>query len=135
MKHHRREGNPQGDRGLLTVQNTGIAVPAFLRVLNLRNLFSACGPKDIRGANIGTNPTGITFLLIKDGWHNNSFLNEPSRYPLRLCTMRLSSTHGSRKPQSKLREDHDQRGCDKDRDNHYACSPVDRDEVNIAQSR
>jgi hypothetical protein len=76
MKHHRREGNPQGDRGLLAVQNTSIAVPAFLRVLNFRDFFSACGPKDIRGANIGTNPTGITFLLIKDGWHNNSFLDE-----------------------------------------------------------
>src|SRR4030043_22410 len=36
-------------------------------------------------------------------------------------------THGSWKPERKLRKDHDQNGCDEDRDNHYACSPVDRD--------
>ncbi len=79
MKHHRRKGNAQTDRGLLTVQDTGVTVPAFFRILDLRDFPPACGPKDVRRANICTNPTGVTFLLVDKRWHTDSFLNEHSR--------------------------------------------------------
>jgi hypothetical protein len=75
MKHHRRERNPQGDGGLLAVQNTGIAVPAFFRIFYLGGLLSAYRPEDVRRTDIGTNPAGITLLFVDDRRHSSSFLN------------------------------------------------------------
>ena len=85
MKHHRRKGDAKGYCRLLAIENTGIAMPAFLRIPNLGDFFSGCSSKDIRRTNIGTNPTGITFFFVDVRWHNSSFLNEPLRYAL--CSM------------------------------------------------
>jgi hypothetical protein len=88
MQHHRRKRDAQSDCGLLAVQDTGIAVPAFLRVLNLGGFFSACGPEDIRRTDIRTDPTGIAFFFVNDRRHERSSVisNQPDSKKLNLQT-------------------------------------------------
>ena len=74
MEHHGWERNAKTHRGLLAVQDTGIAMPAFLGILNLRGGLLFYDPEDIRGTNISTNSAGIAFVFIDHRRHKFSFL-------------------------------------------------------------
>jgi hypothetical protein len=69
IEHHGRQWNPQFDGLLFAIQNTRIAMPAFLGIPYLRNLLFLCHTEDIRGADIRTNTTGIALLFDDHRWH------------------------------------------------------------------
>jgi hypothetical protein len=70
MKHHKRKRDPKIQRRLRAVQNTGIAVPAFLRIPNHGDLLLFGLIEHMGWANIRTYPATVAFLLVDDWRHN-----------------------------------------------------------------
>jgi hypothetical protein len=70
MKHHGGKGKPQFDGGLRAIKDTGIAVPALLRILDQRRDSFSHGPENLRRADVRTGSTGVALLFVKDWWHH-----------------------------------------------------------------
>ena len=68
MKHHGGKGEPQFNGRLCAIKDAGIAVPAFLRILDQRRDSFSHGSEDLRRADVRTGSTGVALLLVKNGW-------------------------------------------------------------------
>jgi hypothetical protein len=69
VKHHGRKGNAQLDGRLLAIQNTGIAVPAFLGIPDKGCFLFLFLAEHVSGANVYANSAGDAFVLVDDRWH------------------------------------------------------------------
>jgi hypothetical protein len=70
VKDHHGQGYPQPDRAFCRAdKNTGIAVPAFLRIGHVGRLALDRSEIDIALASVGTLATSYTKFFIDDRWH------------------------------------------------------------------
>jgi hypothetical protein len=69
VEHHGRQWYPEFDGVLGAVQNATVAMPAFFRVFDDRNLFGIATGKNVGRADFGAKSAGFAFIVVNDGRH------------------------------------------------------------------